>query len=441
VFAFLLFAAVTLPPTGRFVLPPGVTAVAREIRVPKGAHDLVIVGHPKGSTLRPTAAFRGRAVIVLEGSRNVRLAGFSIDGVRERRSEHLGLPPSNVIFADFYKHNGILTIGVEGLSIARIHFRRIWGFPVLASASRRIRIDNIEVTDSGSRNDKGRNNTTGGVLFEEGSEDFEIRGSKFTRVLGNGVWTHSNYGSPRNARGRILQNRFDEIGRDAIQVGHATEVRVQANTGARIGYPFDAIDIENGATPVGVDTSGNVDKTVYTQNHFEELNGKCIDLDGFHDGEVTFNTCINKGAPADYPHGHFGIVVNNWNPDMNSENILIADNTIDGAKFGGLFLIGNRHRVERNRFLNLNRAHCNERAAQFGCVAIQGEPDVLRAGIYLGRIAAEWAQKRADASRGHIIRDNVITGFKMSERCVMAAPGVSLAQSTIANNRCEDTVQ
>ena len=210
--------------------------------------------------------------------------------------------------------------------------------------------------------------------------------SKFVNVFGNGVWTHSNYGSPSNARGVIAENDFREIARDALQVGHSTEVRVERNTGGRIGYPFDAVDIENGGTPVGVDTAGNVDQTVYTENRFEEVNGKCIDLDGFHDGQVTFNTCVNKGTAESYPNGHYGIVVNNYNRDMRSENITIADNTIDGAKFGGIFLIGSHHTVVRNKLLNLNLAHCNENAAKFGCVAIQGEPDVLESGIYIGRM-------------------------------------------------------
>ena len=218
----------------------------------------------------------------------------------------------------------------------------------------------------------------------------------------------------------------------------STEVRVQENTGPGSAIRLRTSTSSTEATPVAIDTSGNISRTVYTNNRFEEINGKCIDLDGFHDGEVTFNTCVNKGAPESYPHGHFGIVVNNWNPDMKSEKITIADNTIDGSKFGGLFLIGSDHRVLRNRLLNLNLARCNESAAKFGCVAIQGEPDVLQSGIYLGRIAAEWAQKRADASRGHVIRDNVVTGYKMAERCVMAAPGVALTESTIESNRCED---
>lgn len=406
---FLMAAAIVIPQTGRVTLPPGVVTVSEEIRVPAGAHDLTISGSARGTTLQAAPDFRGRALIVCERARNVRFTGFTIDGTRDSKPERAGLPPSNVTFATFYRNNGLLALQVEELTISRVTFRRVWGFPVLVNASRRVRIQGIEVRDSGSRNDKGRNNTTGGILFEEGTEDFEVRQSQFHYVLGNGVWTHSNYGSPRQARGVIAGNDFHEIGRDAVQVGHATEILVEGNTGARIGYPFEAVDVETGATPVGVDTSGNVDKTVYTRNRFEEVNGKCIDLDGFHEGQVTFNTCVNKGSAADYPHGHFGIVVNNWNPDMKSEHITIADNVIDGSKFGGIFLIGSEHRLERNQLLNLNLAHCNEDAAKFGCMAIQGEPDVLQAGIYLGRIAAEWAQKRADASRGHIIKDNVIT--------------------------------
>lgn len=433
---FLFVAAISIPQTGRVVLPEGVVEIGSELMVT--GHDLVIVGNPRGTVLRMSTGFTGRAAIVCDHAVNVRLAGFKIDGRRASVKERIGLPPSNVRFAEFYKRNGVLANGVEGLSMERLAFSNIWSFPVLASRSKRVRISQLRVQECGGRNERGRNNTSGGVLIEEGTTDFEVRQSVFDNILGNGVWTHSNYGSPRNQGGLIAENTFHEIGRDAIQVGHATGVRVENNTGDRIGFPFEAVDVETGATPVGIDTSGNVDHSVYTQNRFREVNGKCIDLDGFHDGEVTFNSCVNTGTAESYPHGHFGIVVNNYNPDMHSERITIADNTIDGSKFGGIFLIGSNHTVVRNKLLNLNLARCNESAAKSGCVAIQGEPDVLQSGIYLGRIAAEWAQKRADASKGHVIRDNLITGHKMGSRCVMAAPGVDLRASTVEANSCRD---
>ena len=437
----LLLLAITIPKTGSVVLPRGVVTLTEAIRIPPGAHDLVITGHREGTTLRLAPAFKDPAAIVCAKASNVRFTRFTVDGRRSAYSDHPGLPPSNVPFAAFYTRNGLLADETEGLAIAALRFENIHGFAILISRSKRVRIEKIAVKDSGSENDKKRNNTTGGVLFEEGSTNFEIRDSTFERILGNGVWTHSNYGSPRNGPGLIASNTFTEIGRDAIQAGHATQIRVEANSGSRIGFPPEAVDIENGATPVGIDTSGNVDKSVYTGNRFEEVNGKCIDLDGFHDGEVTFNTCVNRGRPEAYPHGHFGIVVNNWNPDMRSENITIADNTIDGSKFGGIFLIGSHHTVIRNKLLNLNTAHCNENAARFGCVAIQGEPDVLRAGIYLGRIAAEWAQKRAAVSRDHVIRENTVVGYKMEERCVMAAPGVDLKASVVEANICRNAAE
>jgi hypothetical protein len=368
----------------------------------------------------------------------VRIEGLSIDGNRRAVEKVQDLPPSNVAFIDFTPNNGLLFDNSSDVRVTGVRVTGVGGFAVLAARSSRIFIEDLEVSLSGSKNAKGRNNTTGGVLFEEATSEFTVRRSKFTDVLGNGIWTHSLYTSARNAKGLIEENTFRRIGRDAIQVGHATDVRVAGNTGTEIGYPVSVVDVENGATPVVVDTSGNVDKSSYLRNQFTEVNGKCIDLDGFHHGEVRFNSCVNRGKAEDYPNGHFGIVVNNWNPDMTSEDIVIADNTIEGSKFGGIFLIGRNHQVLRNRLLRLNLAGCNESASKFGCVAIQGEPAVLESGIYLGRIAAEWAQKRAAPSSGHVIRENVISGHKMKERCIAGAPGVDLKASTIERNDCKN---
>ena len=84
------------------------------------------------------------------------------------------------------------------------------------------------------------------------------------------------------------------------------------------------MDVEGGGIPVAIDTAGNVDRSVYAGNRFEEVNGKCIDLDGFHHGEVRDNACVNRGSADDYPHGHYGIVFNNSNPDMQSEDVTVS---------------------------------------------------------------------------------------------------------------------
>lgn len=445
----LLLAAALLSPSealrraleaagGAVELPAGLIEVHEELAVPEGAQDLEIRGAPAGTVLRLAPGFRGRALLSLRHAARIRLRNFEIDGNRQALGRPLDLPPHDTILADHYPASGLLLDGVRSVTVSGVRFREVAGFAVVAVRSRDVTLEQIEVVDSGSRRPSGANNASGGVLFSEGSLGFEVRDSLFRNILGNAVWTHSVYASPRNRDGWIHGNRFEHIGRDAVQIGHASQVRVERNTGRWIGYPFEAVDAAGGGTPVAIDTAGEVDYSLYAGNRFEEINGKCIDLDGFHHGEVRANQCVNGGRAEDYPHGHFGIVVNNWNPEMRSEGILIAGNLVDGFKFGGIFLIGRGHQVVGNHLLNLNRAGCNESAARFGCVAIAGEPAVLESGIYLGRLAAEWAGERQDPSREHIIRDNVITGYKMSTRCIAAAPGVRLTDSLIENNRCED---
>jgi nitrous oxidase accessory protein NosD len=281
------------------------------------------------------------------------------------------------------------------------------GFAILVSHAADIAIEGVMVRSAGGRNALGRNNATGGILLEEGSTDFRVTGCVLRDILGNGIWTHSLYPSPRNARGLIAGNRFDEIGRDAIQVGHALDIRVEGNEGARIGYPVE-------------------ERTVYSGNRYEEIDGKCIDLDGFHDGAVSGNSCYNAGLPPDYPFGNYGIVMNNSNPDMQSRNIQVVDNVIDGPLYGGIFVIGQGHRIAGNQLLHLNTAHC-------GCVYDASQPDILAAGIYLGK----GAERPAPSARV-VVEDNFVSGYRMKTHCVETAPSIPPAASTVRNNRCED---
>ncbi len=425
-----LFVALTFPATGEVRLPPGVVPVSTELRIPDGAHDLTILGDH--TTLRATQDFHGRAILSCQGCRRITLRDFSIDGNRGQLEKPLPIAPSDRAFAGFYPNNGILMLDTQGLTINRVSFENIVNFAVLATRARDVKIDHVTIQNSGSRNAKGRNNTSGGILLEEGTDTFSVTDSTFRAIRGNAVWTHSRYGSPRNRSGKIAGNHFSTIGRDAIQVGHATEIQVLDNAGSDIGQPSEIIDAEGQGTPVGIDTAGDVDQSTYERNRFEEINGKCIDLDGFHDGTVRDNTCINRKPPENYPYGHFGIVFNNANIDMQSKNILVERNELNGMKFGGIFVIGTGHRILRNRLIHINTAHCNEDRAKFGCSAL-GEPDVLQTGIYLGSHA-----ERPAPSRDNHIEDNTITGWKMKTRCIQAAPGVKLSDNTIKGNRCTD---
>jgi hypothetical protein len=426
-----LLIALPLPSTGTLRLPAGVTEVSSELKLPDGAHDLTITGDGH-SSLHAAANFHGRAIFSCKGCRRIHFTNFAVDGNRAALERPLPLPPTDKTFASVFPNNGILIEDSDGVSVHHVDFQNIANFAALVSHSKNVVIDHISVKDSGSLNAKGRNNTTGGVLLEEGCDQFTVADSVFRNIRGNGTWTHSRYMAPRNRNGKILRNEFSDIGRDAIQVGHASGVDVAANHGTRIGMAADLVDVENGGTPVGIDTAGNVDQSVYERNTFDEIDGKCIDLDGFHDGAVRGNTCTNGRPPEDYPFGHFGIVFNNASIEMQSRNIVVEDNQLDGMKFGGIFVIGTGHKILRNRMLHTNMAHCNENSQKFGC-AVLGEVEVMETGIYLGSHA-----ERPDPARGNLIEGNTISGWKMKTRCIQAAPAVKLSDNIIRNNTCTD---
>jgi hypothetical protein len=425
-----LAAILSLPMPGPHVveLPAGTVELHRELRVDNGTE---LRGAPAGTVLHAAADFQGRALIVVSGAGTL-LRGFTIDGNRGALEQRTGLPPSNIPFSQFTRANGILAAGVSRLRIENVRFREIAGFAVLVSRSHDIRIDQVEVADSGSRDVRGRNNTTGGILLEEGTSDFRVTRSSFHNIRGNGVWTHSLYTSPRNSGGWIAFNRFEDLARDAIQVGHATGVRVEENQGTRIGYPAELVDLESQAYPVAIDTAGDVDHCTYLRNRFTEIDGKCVDLDGFHDGDIVENSCVNRPDAVLYPLGNVGILFNDSNPHTRSNRIRVIGNVLDGVKFSAIVVIGTGHTIAHNRLLNVNLAHCNEEAAKSGCYYPKDEPDLLQTGIYLGR-GFLWPEP----ARDNVVEDNEISGFGMKARCIGFAPGVSAAANTIRDNRCQ----
>jgi len=275
---FLFAAAVaviawllSLPQPGPRVveLPPGVVELHGEWAVYNG---IELRGAASGTVLQAASDFQGRALLVVYGA-GVTLRGFTLDGNRDELEQRTGLPAANRSFSRFTRGNGILAVGVSRLRVENLRFRDIPGFAVLVSQSRDVRIDRVDVEDSGSHNTRGRNNATGGILLEDGTCDFRVTRSAFRNVRGNGVWTRSVTGGARNTGGWIAFNRFENMGRNAIQVGNAANLRVEDNQGMRIGYPEELVDVEGEGYPMAIDTAGPVSGISYLRNRFTEING------------------------------------------------------------------------------------------------------------------------------------------------------------------------
>jgi hypothetical protein len=412
-------------------LKPGVTELDEPMVLTGEVH---LAGAPEGSTLKASPRFKGAALIVAKGLQHLSIQQLKLDGNRQQLDTPFPIAPYDKAFADFYPLNGILIDNCEGVILRDLDIRNVVNFPILIARSKQVRITSTRIEYSGSLDAKGKNNTTGGILLEEGTADFEIRFVKLRAIRGNGIWTHSRYESPRNRDGLIQENEINGSARDAIQVGHATNIRVVQNAMFNIGYPVALVDMANGGIPVGIDTAGNVDLSLYSDNLIQEVNGKCLDLDGFHHGEITKNRCYNAKPATAYPQGHFGIVLNNTNPDMRSEDILIEDNEIEGMKYGGIFLIGRNHIVRKNRMRFLNTSSCTESHGKGAeCYFGADEPDLLRTGIYFGKGA-----ERVDPASRITVEDNLITGYKMAERCLGYSPAIARKALKTANNICVD---
>lgn len=269
---------------GLVQLPAGTLEITAELVIPAGSHDVEVRGAPEGTLLRAAATFQGRALIRCERSQRILMRDFSIDGNRTVLEQPVDLPPSNVTFARFYRNNGILAEEVAGLKISGVRLREVANYAVLVSRSRDVLVERVVIENSGSRNAAGKNNASGGILLEDGTRAFTVQDCDLKAVRGNGVWTHSRFDAPRNSGGLIAGNRFHTVGRDAVQVGHAVGVRVERNTGSYIGYPAEQVDMQSGAIPAALDTAGDTAECVYADNRFSEINGKCMDLDGFHEG-------------------------------------------------------------------------------------------------------------------------------------------------------------
>lgn len=242
--------------TGTVTLPSGTIEISREILLPPDAHDLDIKG--SGTTIRAADTFRGRALVAITGGRNIKLRDITLDGNREAVG-HLGnLPPSGTMLSRFVADNGIVVEGVTGLEIGAVKAIHIAGFAILINASHTVQIHHVDITESGGFGPQRKNNATGGIAIEEDTTDFQVHGCLFGTLRGTGVTVR------KSARGKIFENEFRAIARDAVHVNHGSGIAITNNHAEQIGIPVEEVDA---------------------------IGSLCMRLEEFQDGEVSGNTC------------------------------------------------------------------------------------------------------------------------------------------------------
>jgi plasmid stability protein len=220
--------------TGAVTLPAGTIEISREIALQADAHDLDIRG--AGTTIRAADAFRGRALIVIPAGKNIQIRDLTLDGNRDAVGHLASLPGASTMLSRFVANNGIVAEGVTGLEIGPLKAAHIAGFAVIANASHNVRIHHVDLTESGGFNAQRRNSGAGGIAIEEGTSDFEIHGCLFGTIRGSGITVRSG------DHGRIFENEFRAIARDAIEVTQGTDVAIDNNHAEQIGIPIEEVD-------------------------------------------------------------------------------------------------------------------------------------------------------------------------------------------------------
>jgi parallel beta-helix repeat protein len=295
--------------TGVVTLPAGEFEISREIMLPGDAHDLEISG--SNTTLKASAEFRGRAMMVVLNGKNIRIHGLVLDGNRDAVGRMYSLPPLGTMYSRFVPANGIIAENASGLEIADVKANRFAGFAILINSSKAVRLHDIDVTASGSFNATRHNNGTGGIAIEESTTDFEIRRCAFGTIRGNAITIRSS------ESGRIVENEFRSIAREAVHAERTTGVTIENNHIEQIGFPVEEVDAPGAL---------------------------CMRLDQFNGGTVKDNTCSEALLGGISINGTGNRLTGNHLTGLNAARRDVAgiflgsgskDNTVDANEISG----------------------------------------------------------------------------------------------------------
>ncbi len=293
----------------------------------------------------------GEGVLNLRGS-NQALRRFRFDGgVTEARripySDLSGGPSvfgapiyGNPMHADFLANTSVtIHRGVSGALLEGVTIEHTGGYAVLVDARygdirdvtirkcilRNNRPHLFGVAAAGTRPADIRYGAwTGGIHYQNDGRDldfarFALRGlvvedCDFNRIDGHAIWGHGYGFQTLNEDIVVRGNRFEDIGLDAIQIGNTRRALVAGNRIRRTGfvtetdedrprpawYPGVAQGMADNISPVGIDTTGLVIDSVYSDNTLTSVNGTAIDLDGFTEGKVLRNEIRIPGREDAY---------------------------------------------------------------------------------------------------------------------------------------------
>jgi parallel beta-helix repeat protein len=294
---------------------------------------------------------------------------------------------SNPMHPELLRNTGITIHGnTSNVRLEDLEIQHTGGYAILIDA-RYGSISNVEMRrlhlrDNrphlfGNPNDLRYGSWTGGIHYQNDGRDLEfarhalrgltIEDSTFERISGHAIWGHGYGFQTLNEDVVIRRCQFTDIGLDGVLIGNTRRAVVEHNHFHRIGYtprngggrprpawfPGFREDRADNIPAVGIDTSGLVSESVYQGNTMLNVNGNCIDLDGFTRGDVLHNSMqvsgradawnyindlVDEFGPAQVGNYTKGINLSNTAGATLTESVRIVGNTIMNLGGYGIFL-------------------------------------------------------------------------------------------------------
>lgn len=373
----------------KLYIPGGRTyCLKTPVQFPTGELNIMLQGDGASTLITRGANMpTNKGVFDLSASRKVTFADFDFDGgVTTPTQLNYSVTGYDPMYSGLLSNTSFWLHGdCSDISFDNVAIRHTGGYAALLDArtgnitdvtfERCLFENNRPHTFGLTTGDLNYGSWTGGIHYQSDGylyavENLKVSRNRFSRNTGNCVWGHL-YSLTRLHRNiAVDDNVLTDCGLDGILMGGVMGGSASGNQFRRVGY----ITLTDSDTPVpkylanryavGLDTAGLVKGVNYDNNTFVSINGGCLDLDGFAQGNVTNNNCKMPAVGEDEytqdsisisgPGGTganwtYGAQVSNTNNDsIAGTNVTVEGNTFNNMGGGAVRMYASRNGVVRN---------------------------------------------------------------------------------------------
>lgn len=342
---------------------PGTVGAGYRLSVPlvlNGTVAIEFVGEGRASKIfRGAAMPAGKGVFDFTGAKNITFRKLLFDGsVTTSTKLDYSAFGSDPAHPSLTLNSMFWLRGAENITFEDCDFEHTGGYSHYLDARfsrvKGVRFINCRWTNNrphtfGTGADLDYGSATGGILYQnQGTgasrvEDLTVRGCKFARGTGRGVWGHGYGLDTLHARIHIDHNSFEDYGLNGILFGNTIGGSAIGNSFRRIGYicPDDTAPSvpkwHPGNKPAAIGGYGVTKLVPYTGNDFVSINGAAINADGYCYGAISGNAIrVPRAGEPEYTEDLIassgagqGIILANGSDREGASGVTITGNSCD----------------------------------------------------------------------------------------------------------------